>query len=433
MKSACAWTSFERPCRRVAASSAHLEVGDLGAHRSCPGVLNRTSPFVTRSILLRIGICLSLYWPVESGAERQARRQARELARRGHQVTVYTRRVSGRPVCERDGDVDIRRAIRTCDLGPLFGATFLTSLAWRLWRDRRQLDLVHCHQASWEAVAAGWIHRRTGLPTLVQPAAGGPYGEVQLMSQARGHRLVRSLILDNSHFVAISQQIERELTAWGVPSERLDRFGSGIDVDEFAPGESSVESQLPARPRAIFLGRLHPQKNLVVLLRAWQLVRRQCPTANLLLAGDGPQRQELEQLVDELQLNHSVHFLGALGNPQPYLQASDVFVLPSISEGMSNSLLEAMACGLPCVVSAAGGNVDLVQDGQAGLVADATTPLDLVNQLARMLNDSSLRQRCGAHARRIICQQYSIQSIVDRYEALYRQLVTRRDERDVTA
>ena len=122
------------------------------------------------------------------------------------------------------------------------------------------------------------------------------------MSQARGHRLVRSLILDNSHFVAISQQIEEELRAWGVPSERLDRFASGIDVDEFAPGDSPLESQLPARPRAIFLGRLHPQKNLVVLLRAWQLVRHQCPTANLLLAGDGPQRRELEQLVDELQL-----------------------------------------------------------------------------------------------------------------------------------
>ena len=266
---------------------------------------------------LRIGICLSLYWPIESGAERQARRQARELVRRGHQVTVYTRRVSGRPVCERNGGVNICRAIRTCNVGPLFGATFLTSLAWRLWRDRRQLDLVHCHQASWEAVAAGWIHRRTGLPTLIQPAAGGPYGEVRLMSETRGQRLVRSLILGNSHFVAISQQIEEELRGWGVPSERLDRFASGVDVDEFAPGVSPLESQLPSRPRAIFLGRLHPQKNLAVLLRAWQMVRSHCPTANLLLAGDGPQRQELEHLVDQLELNHSVHFLAYSAIPSP--------------------------------------------------------------------------------------------------------------------
>ena len=374
---------------------------------------------------LRIGICLSLYWPIESGAERQARRQAKELVRRGHQVTVYTRGVSGRPVRERDGEVEICRAIHTCNLGPLFGVTFLTSLAWRLWRDRGKLDLVHCHQASWEAVAAGWIHRRTGLPTLIQPAAGGPYGEVQLMSQARGRHVIRSLILSNSHFVAISQQIEEELSAWGVPNERLDRFASGIDVVEYAPGASPMESQLPTRPRAIFLGRLHPQKNLVVLLHAWQLVRSQCPAAQLLLVGDGPQRRELEQLVDELQLTQSVHFLGAQSNPLPYLQASDLFVLPSISEGMSNSLLEAMACGLPSVVSSAGGNVDLIQDGQAGLVADATTPTDLADQLIRMLSDSTLRQRSGAHARQLVCQQYSIQSIVDRYEALYWRLVER--------
>ena len=89
---------------------------------------------------------------------------------------------------------------------------------------------------------------------------------------------------------------------------------------------------------------------------------------------------------------------------------------------MSNSLLEAMACGLPSVVSSAGGNIDLIQDGQAGLVADATTPRSgepAHSNVRRRLTSSTL----GACARRIICQQYSIESIVDRYEALYRQLL----------
>jgi len=375
---------------------------------------------------LRIGLCLSLYWPIESGAERQARRHAHELVRRGHQVTVYTRRLAGHPVYERDGEVHIRRVIRTWDVGPLFGLTFLASLAWHLWRDRKQLDLVHCHQAFWEAVAAGWIHRRTGLATVIQPANSGPYGEVQTMSRVRGKRLARTLILANTHFVAISQQIEQELRTWGVPKEQLDRFASGIDVDEFAPGPSALESQLPPRPRVIFLGRLHPQKNLVVLLQAWQRVRERVPAAHLLLVGDGPQRQELEELAATLRVQRSVHFLGAQRDPLPYLQAADLFVLPSISEGMSNSLLEAMACGVPCVVSAAGGNVDLVRDGQAGLMADAQRAADVADQLVRMLEDPTLRQRCGRRARQIVCEEYSIRSIVDRYEALYRRLVARR-------
>jgi glycosyltransferase involved in cell wall biosynthesis len=374
---------------------------------------------------LRIGLCLSLYWPIESGAERQARRQAQELTRRGHEVTVYTRRLPGSPACARDGDVMIRRAIRTCEIGPLFGVTFLTSLAWRLWCDRNKLDLLHCHQASWEAVAAGWIHRKTGLPTLIQPAAGGPYGEVQLMRQARGQRVIRTLILGNAHFVAISQQIEAELREWGVPETRLDRLASGIDVAQFAPGQSPQDAQLPPRPRVLFLGRLHLQKNLAVLLQAWQLVRAQGVAGHLLLAGDGPQRQELEQLTAALALGDNVHFLGAQPDPRPLLQAADVFVLPSVSEGMSNSLLEAMACGLPSIVSDAGGNVDLIEPEVAGLVADATTPVDLATQLARMLRDSVLRQRCGAQARRIVCEHYALQSVVDRYELLYRQLVSR--------
>ncbi len=373
---------------------------------------------------LRIGVCLSLYWPIESGAERQARRQAQELTRRGHEVTVYTRRLRGSRAREWDGDVLIRRAIRACDSGPLFGASFVASLAWRLWRDRHRLDLVHCHQASWEAVAAGWIHRRAGLPTLIQPAAGGPYGEVQLMQRARGAPRLRKLILGNTHFVAISRQIAAELRDWGVPETRLDHLASGIDITEFAPG-APPETHLPPRPRVLFLGRLHPQKNLAVLLRAWQLVCGQGLAGHLLLAGDGPQRRELEQLAAALDLGDSVRFLGAQPDPRPLLQAADLFVLPSISEGMSNSLLEAMACALPAVVSDAGGNVDLVEPGVAGLVAQAATPADLATQLARMLRDPALRRRCGAAARRIVEERYSLQAVVDRYEALYRQLVER--------
>lgn len=373
---------------------------------------------------LRIGLCLSLFWPIESGAERQARRQARELTRRGHAVTVYTRRLPGSPARAQDGDVQIRRAIRTCDIGPLFGASFITSLAWRLWRDRHRLDLLHCHQAAWEAVAAGWVHRCTGLPTLIQPAAGGPYGEVQLMQHARGARILRRLILDNTHFVAISEQIAAELLAWGVPAARLDHLASGIDVQEYAPG-TPPDAHLPPRPRALFLGRLHPQKNLTVLLHAWRLVREQGLAGHLLLVGDGPQRQELEQLAATLDLGDSVHFLGAQPDPLPLLQAADLFVLPSISEGMSNSLLEAMACALPSIVSDAGGNVDLIEPGVAGLVADAATPVDLATQLTHMLRDPALRQRCGVAARRIVCERYSLQAVVDRYEALYYQLAAR--------
>ncbi len=376
---------------------------------------------------LRITLCLSYYRPVESGAERQAHRQAVELVRRGHTVRVLTRSLPGVPVQQTEDGVDIHRVIRPRELGPLFGLTFTTTLIRALHRWRSETDVVHCHQALFEAVASGWFAARTGMPTLVQPAAGGEFGDVTILERTRGRRILRKLVLRNSQFVAISRQIEEELRRFGVPDSRLLRLASGVDVDEFSPGTSLVASQLPAGPRALFLGRLHPQKNLPCLLDAWRCVVAIVPDAVLLLAGDGPLRDELERQAAELGIAESVRFLGAVGQPVEYLRAADVFVLPSHSEGMSNSLLEAMACAVPPIVSNAGGNVDLVEPGVTGMVVDAASSERLASALADLLSaPAAERRRIGAAARQRIVRDYSLAAIVDRYEALYRELVARR-------
>ena len=371
---------------------------------------------------LHIAICLSWYQPIESGAERQAHRQACELIRRGHRVTVLTRAIPGQPTVQSVDGVEIRRVIRTLPLGPLFGLTFFASLTRALSQLRRQVDLVHCHQGLWEAIAAGWFHGRTQIPTLVQPAAGGPYGEVELLRQTKGSRWLTRLVLKNSFFVAISEQIEQELRELGVEPDRLLRLGSGIDVSQYAPGESSCRDVLPSGTRVLFLGRLHAQKNLPILLEAWQRVQEACSEAKLLLAGDGPDRAALTHFVSEKGLQSSVTFLGAVSEPREYLRASDIFVLPSISEGMSNSLLEAMACGLPPIVSDAGGNTDLVENDVTGLVINAASAEPLAEALLRLLGDKELRQRLGQEARELIVRGYSLTALVDRYEQVYRQL-----------
>lgn len=378
---------------------------------------------------LRICFCLSCYWPNESGAERQAHRQAVELVRRGHRVIVLTRRVKSLPNDEVLNGVEIRRHIRTIDnMGPAFGLSFVTSLSRALWRLRKQIDIVHCHQALWEAVASGLVIKRMrGVVSVVQPAAGGEFGEATALARTRGRRILRRSILRNDHFVAISQQIEEELLAQGVQPDRLTRIGSGVDTEDFSPGATPLDdlplTDFPPAPRVLFLGRLHAQKNLHVLLQAWKFVVEHSPSATLLLAGDGPQRSELTQLADDLQISNSVQFLGTIENPQEYLRASQVFVLPSHAEGMSNSLLEAMSAGLPIITSKAGGNTDLIQHEQTGILADASQPEDLAAAITRFLVDHSLAARCGAAARDHIVGNYSIHAIVGRYLALYQQVL----------
>ena len=154
-------------------------------------------------------------------------------------------------------------------------------------------------------------------------------------------------------------------------------MASGVDAEQFRPGASSVEASLLPRPRVMFTGRLHPQKNLPLLLEAWAEVPETAP-ASLILVGPGNDRQRLTELAGSLGIAEQVQFVGAVDDPADYLRAADVFVLPSVAEGMSNSLLEAMATALPCAVSGIGGNTDLVADGETGRLVGTANRRGLV-------------------------------------------------------
>jgi glycosyltransferase involved in cell wall biosynthesis len=413
-------------------------------------------------------VCLFLshFWPVASGAENQAYAQGVELARRGYSVHVLTREVPGRPSDEMRDGLHLHRWIRPVQMGPAFGLSFVTQGARALLRLKESFDLVHTHQGLWEAVAAGLARKRLGKPVLVQPAAGGYDGEVETLRRTRGTTVLRSLILRNDHFAAISEQIAQELASLGLPPERITRTASGVDTERFSPGPSSLEQQLPPRPRVLFVGRLHPQKNLTTLLHAWQHVvsersgsvsrqgdtetRRQgdlsqCTRAaervgsrspclppssspalprspSLILLGDGPLAGELRGLARELDIEKTVHFQGPVDDVVEYLRAADVFVLPSRAEGSPNALLEAMAVELPCAVSQIGGNVDLIEQEQCGWVVPPNDVQGWSRAILRALQDRPDALEKGRAARRRIVRERSFPRVVDQYEALYRSL-----------
>src|SRR3954471_7375625 len=137
---------------------------------------------------LRLGYVVSYFHPFASGAERQALAQGIELVRRGHVVHVITRSVPGYPVDDEEyRGLSIHRWIRTIDKGPLFALSFVAGVIRALRRFRSELDVVHTHQGLWEAVATGlartWLSR---IPTLVQPASSGFYGEADELRRTRG-------------------------------------------------------------------------------------------------------------------------------------------------------------------------------------------------------------------------------------------------------
>jgi L-malate glycosyltransferase len=300
---------------------------------------------------VRVCYVVSYFHPCASGAERQALAQGVELARRGHAVHVVTHALPGFPRDEQMHGVRVHRWVRSLRVGPLFAISFVAGVIRALRRLRPQYDLIHTHQGLWEAVATGlarpWF---SGVPTLVQPASSGYYGEAEEMGRTRGFPLLHRAILRNTAFAAISADIERQWRALGVPAGRMVRLASGVDAAHFRPGPSALEPELLPRPRVASTGRLHPQKNLDLLLGAWPRVARGTG-ANLILVGHGPERERLAERAQTLGVADRVQFTGALADPADALRAADVFALPSIAEGLSNSLLEAMATALPCLAS----------------------------------------------------------------------------------
>ncbi len=376
--------------------------------------------------LPRICYVLSHFFPHASGAERQALTQGAELVRRGHSVRVVTRAIPGLPDDDSHDGVLIHRWIKTSSRGPLFGISFVAGVVRALRQLRPEYDLIHTHQGLWEAISTGFARPfLRGAPTLIQPASSGYYGEAEELARTKGFPILRRAALHNTAFVAISADIRRQWLALGVPDPKMIDLASGVDARRFRPGPaaSTVEAQLPPRPRVVFTGRLHPQKNLNVLLEAWPEVTSKTG-ASLVLVGEGEERQGLIELAAKLGITGHVHFAGKVEDPAEHLRAADAFVLPSVAEGMSNSLLEAMATGLPCIASKIGGNTDLLGPGEAGILLPSNQPAAWSEAIVRVLTDQGLSRRLGTASRSRIEAEFSIEAVVDRYEALYRKLLT---------
>jgi glycosyltransferase involved in cell wall biosynthesis len=143
----------------------------------------------------------------------------------------------------------------------------------------------------------------------------------------------------------------------------------------------------------------------------------------LSILGEGTLRRDLERLTEQLGLSAEVSFCGKVDDVPARLRGSDIFVLPSRAEGMSNALLEAMASGLPCITTRVPGNLGLMQDGRNGLVATSDSPDELAQMMERMVRDQKLRMSLGRAARDWVEKNYAMELVADRYIELYERLV----------
>lgn len=377
-------------------------------------------------------IC-SLFHPVIGGAEKQTENLARELIKGGLKVFVLTERIRG---LQRVEDLDGLLVYR--DIMPLrwrfiCGISYLLSTFVFLYRKRDDYDVIHTHilyHHTLSALVISWLFNKK---VVVKIACGGQFGELARIRKIIGTRLLSAICNRVDAFIAISRQIEYELGMLGLSPGKIFHIPNFVDLKKFHPVQDGVKMRLrsdlclPADNKiALFIGRLVPQKTPSCLIEAWAEVSFHYPHSILVLIGEGKLKADLENQICDLNLQGKVLFLPKTSTISSYFQASDIFILHSLSEGLSNSLMEAMACGLPCVATVIGGNTDLIEDGVDGILVRPSSSEELAQAILGILNDEQGARLLGRRAREKIGKCYSSEYVIPRYINLYNALLSRR-------
>jgi glycosyltransferase involved in cell wall biosynthesis len=413
---------------------------------------------------LRICIFALMYSPLVGGAEKRAEKYAKQLTALGHEVTVVTlchnknwkktEILDGIPVIRLGGIYKSDGTLRIGRLGHIPPDILVFSLIWKL---RDKFDLFYCSELSPQAVMIALIGQITHKPVVIGIASTPPipdsaklmadtlpdseYLKVPVDDTIAGHILaitktavggkIMLKYIQNSqvYLQTLSHRSTPYLKAHGFNPRRMVYIPGSVDTEKFCPDPQLRPD--PAQPERdiVCVARMEYPKGIDVLLHAWSRMMKEPAEwrANLkprlLIAGTGTLEEKFQRIAAELDLQESVKFLGLHRNPMQLLQQAWGFVLPSRWEGMPNALLEAMACGLPCVATRVSGCEDVVEDGVSGLLVETEQPAAMALALRRIIEDPDLAQRLGQEARKAVLRDYQLSTMIDRAVAFYRYIL----------
>jgi glycosyltransferase involved in cell wall biosynthesis len=298
---------------------------------------------------------------------------------------------------------------------------FRPTLAFKLARLARRLDIdvLHCHHYS------PFVYGR--LAACLRPACRVIYTEHGRLSDAppsRKRRVVSPLLAAGvDQLVSVSHDLRSHLLREGMPS-RMRVVWNGIDPGEgpSLPRRQAARAALGVDATAFVVAsvaRLDAVKDLTTLIRAVAEARQSAPALRLILIGDGAERPQLDEVVRRERVSDNVRFMGHRDDSRALLAGADLYANSSTSEGISLTILEAMAAGLPVVATRVGGTPEVVLDGQTGRLVDARDP----SAMAAALVEFSLRRAAasamGAAGRHRVCQHFTIDRMVEQYAAMY--------------
>lgn len=331
---------------------------------------------------------------------------------------------------------DFRQRIRRSDV-PVFalnkppGNSPIT--LFKLWRLLRQLrpDIVHTRNLA--ALEGTLPAALAGVPARVHGEHGRDVSDLDgsNIGRQRLRRLFKPFV---HHYVALSKDLERYLhEKIHVPRARIAQLYNGVDTDLFHAADGGREP-LPHpefAPADAFVigtvGRMQAVKDQITLARAFVLLLQMAPHAakrlRLVMVGDGPLRTQVADILEQAGAGALAWLPGERDDVARIMRGLDLFVLPSLAEGISNTILEAMASGLPVVATAVGGNPELVDEGRTGQLVPRSDPQAMAQAMLRYNADPAECRRQGLEARRRAERDFSMTAMVNNYMAIYERML----------
>jgi glycosyltransferase involved in cell wall biosynthesis len=308
------------------------------------------------------------------------------------------------------------------------GLRGIARLARRCERDR--IDIIHSYLYGANLIGMGVVALSPRVVHLVGIRQ-------QVLPHPSVFRALFGVAGPRTHFVSVSMAADAVLGNWGIDPRWRHRVSNGVEIPSLMSTAEQVQKRAELGVSAdqtliTMVANFHAVKGHEALIEAFAMLPAMAgvtPSSKsgsvLALVGDGDRMDACRGRAQQTGVADRVRFLGQRTDVPEILQASDIFVLNSRSEGMSNALLEALAAGLPCVATDVGGNPELVRDGENGFLVPPNQPAPLSRLIGKLASDPELRARMGARSRQRAQEEYSLEAMVRRTESIYEEVAPR--------
>jgi len=417
---------------------------------------------------LRVLMVIAVFYPYTGGAEKQAQKLASELIKKNIDVTIVTGRWNNNlKKVEEIGDLKVIRNFTNVDFrekdrintdksffysGRLDSKSLLKSiriifrkifvrlsvyiyqlsLFFFLISNRRKYDVIHVHQVLYPTFISTLFAKTFKKPVIAKVGSSGFNSDInQIKKFPEGRMQLRYILKNIDRIICTSKIMIEEFIKEGVDKSKLILIRNGVKAQKFNRLYRNYENLAT-------MGRFIKSKNIDTLINAFSIViKADGKRLKLILIGDGPEKDNIVSLISKMGLKENITLTGMINNPEELLKKSDIFIFPSLIEGLSNSLIEAMSYKLPCIVSNIPGNVEVIGEDKSdyiikkgdfevtkyGILFNPRDADGLVNAIMYVMANPKVRREIGENGYNKIKREYNIEMIAERYIKLYKEVL----------